>query len=241
MSSSQSPSDLDFHVLNFFYDDENSCALTVLINNVRFHIIADSSNVRKGTPGQEYARLLQAVKESGIDEDFGESSDSGVDVSHGEKDGGEELASSQDSAGPEESLHRWMLAPLEALIDKLAPGVKAPEEQTLKDWYTSPTRFFNLETKNHKLQGIELEASADLEQRMRGLLHQIAIPRYIQQIDVPRFQAGELTVLEGSSLPAPYHPARVMTQDGAIYFLKLVDRDNPQPTKREIQILNRIA
>ena len=51
----------DYHALNFFYDHDNSCALTALINNVRFHIIADASKVRKGRVGQEYARLLQAV------------------------------------------------------------------------------------------------------------------------------------------------------------------------------------
>ena len=56
------------HVLNFFFDKYNGCALTVLVNGVRFHIIADASKLRaESGPDakleREYHQLLTAVKQ----------------------------------------------------------------------------------------------------------------------------------------------------------------------------------
>ncbi|KAL6240312.1 hypothetical protein RBB50_012779 [Rhinocladiella similis] len=60
------------HVLNFFYDDEDSCALTVLINGVRFHIIVDASRLQD--PGSDevftkYLKRLRSVKVAGANID----------------------------------------------------------------------------------------------------------------------------------------------------------------------------
>jgi len=241
MSSSSSPFDFTYHALNFFYDDEDSCALTALINNVRFHVIADADEVRKGSIGKEYDSLLQDIKQDPDSKIICGSSDSGVDVSHDEPGDGKESVLSLDADDAEEALHRWMLAPLQQVIHKLAPRSKASEHQSLEDWYTGPTHFFNLEAKSKKLHAVELESSADLDRRISSLLQQITIPKYISNIDVPWFKAKDLTVLDGSSSPPPYHPARVRTQDGNEFFIKLVEKDQPQPTKREISHLNRIA
>lgn len=56
------------HVLNFFYDRHDDSALTVLVNNVRFHIIADATKLKaESGPGakltREYEQLLAAVKQ----------------------------------------------------------------------------------------------------------------------------------------------------------------------------------
>lgn len=56
------------HVLNFFFDKHDSSALTVLVNDVRFHIVADASRLKAETgPGaklaRKYRQLLAAVKQ----------------------------------------------------------------------------------------------------------------------------------------------------------------------------------
>ncbi|KAK5062614.1 hypothetical protein LTR84_004687 [Exophiala bonariae] len=53
------------HVLDFFYDKTDSCALTALINGVRFHIIIDADEFKKSDDKsllQPYLDLLQAVR-----------------------------------------------------------------------------------------------------------------------------------------------------------------------------------
>ncbi|KAI7115870.1 hypothetical protein KC352_g34209, partial [Hortaea werneckii] len=87
---------------------------------------------------------------------------------------------------------------------------------------------------------IELKSTTDLERRIKHLLHEIAVPKYIQNIKKPWYSAKDLTVLDGSNSPSPYHPAKVQTSQGQTYFLKLVDRDQPQPVKREIHLLDEI-
>lgn len=53
------------HVLDFFYDENDSCALTVSINRVRFHIIVDTDEL-KGSDSesllQDYLNRLRAFK-----------------------------------------------------------------------------------------------------------------------------------------------------------------------------------
>ncbi|KAF2772798.1 hypothetical protein EJ03DRAFT_170651 [Teratosphaeria nubilosa] len=225
---------VDYRVLNFFRDDEDSCALTAQVNNVRFHIIADAGKIRKGTCGQHYSKLLDAVKGAEVDE-AADGTDSGVDVSNG-GDGKE----SDTGDDPEEQLHRWMLAPLTPRLEELAPAKKA-KEITLKYWYDGPVHFFKLEIKNNELVATELEADEDREKRISELVPEMAIPKYIQQLDVPRISASDLTVIGGHDYPPPYHPARVRAKDGKISFLKLAGGEQgEQATKRELKMLSQV-
>ena len=241
MSSTSLPSELRYDVLNLFYDNEDNCALTVFINNVRFHIIADTSKIRRGRVGQEYAKLLQAVKEGSLEDDFPTtSSDSGVDVRDGTEEDKTKANSSVDDV--EEALQHWMLSPLASDIEEYAPSSKSKEPISLKGWYDAPTYFYNLEAKDNELHAVELEPDNDLHRRIRKLLPEISVPKYVREIDVPVYQASDLTVLDGSNSPAPYHPARVQVRGSeGVFFIKLVDNGQPQPTKREISMLHRIA
>ena len=239
MSSASLPSDLRYDVLNFFYDNEDNCALTALINNVRFHVIADTSKVRHGSVGQKYAKLLQAVKEGSLEEDF-PSSDSGIDVREGSED--KDSKASESAEDVEEELQRWMLSALESDIKEYAPESNLQKQLSLEQWYSVPTLFYNLETKDKVLHAVELEPDDDLHRRIRKLLPEISIPKYVRELDIPFFRACDLVVLDGSNSPPPYHPARVRKRESEdVFFLKLVDNGQPQPTKREIPMLHRIA
>ncbi|KAH9827963.1 PHD zinc finger protein [Teratosphaeria destructans] len=231
----KSAQDVDYRVLDFFRDDEDSCALTAQVNNVRFHIIADSGKIRKGTTGQTYRKLLDAVKGAEVDE-AADGTDSGVDVSNGGD--GKELDKGSD---PEEQLHRWMLAPLTSQLEELAPAKEA-KEMTLKHWYDGPVHFFDLESQDDEPVATELEPTEELQRRIRALVPDMAIPKYIQRLDVPRIPASDLTVLSGHDDPPPHHPARVRAPDGTTSFLKLAGGpQGAQATKRELRMLHQVA
>ncbi|KAK5740811.1 hypothetical protein LTR17_004401 [Elasticomyces elasticus] len=239
MSSTASNRSIEYHVLNFFYDNEDNCALTALINNVRFHVIAETSKVRHGRVGQEYAKLLQVVKEGSLEDDL-PSSDSGVDVRDGSEEAEELLAAKGEDA--EEALQRWMLSPLQSNIDEYAPKQSESAHISLAEWFDLPTHWYNLETKDKALHAIELEPDDDLHRRISKLLPEISIPKYIREVDVPFYQPSDLIVSACSNVPPPYRPTRVQLPDTKdILFLKLVDPGQPQCTKREISILDRIA
>ncbi|KAI7468286.1 hypothetical protein KC357_g6789 [Hortaea werneckii] len=235
--------EFEYYVLNFFYDDSDSCALTVFVNNVRFHIIADKDELSNRSIGAEYARLISATRRQAGEDIPQRSSDSGIDVSHDERDKSEpkedgESEETEVDAGTE--LHQWMLDPLETAFRKYASHEKAQSQLTLEQWYTGTTHFYSLSAKQKGLRATELRSTADLERRIRHLLHEIAVPKYIQNIKKPWYSAKDLKVLDGSNSPSPYHPAKVQTPEGQTYFLKLVDRDQPQPVKREIHLLDEI-
>ncbi|KAI7270655.1 hypothetical protein KC345_g7393 [Hortaea werneckii] len=235
--------EFEYYVLNFFYDDGDSCALTVFVNNVRFHIIADKDELSNRSFGAEYARLISAVRKQAGEDIPQRSSDSGIDVSHDERGKStpkEEDESEESEVDAETELHQWMLDPLETAFRKYAPHEKARRQLTLQQWYTGTTHFYSLSAKQKGLRAIELKSTSDLERRIKHLLHEIAVPKYIQNIKKPWYSAKDLTVLDGSNSPSPYHPAKVQTPEGQTYFLKLVDRDQPQPVKREIHLLDEI-
>ncbi|KAI6867836.1 hypothetical protein KC338_g3048 [Hortaea werneckii] len=233
----------EYYVLNFFYDDSDSCALTVFVNNVRFHIIADKDELSNRSFRAEYARLISAVRKQAGEDIPQRSSDSGIDVSHddkGDSESKEEGESEESEVDAETELHQWMLDPLETAFRKYAPHEKAQHQLTLEQWYNGPTHFYSLSASQKGLRAIELKSTTDLERRIKHLLHEIAVPKYIQNIKKPWYSAKDLTVLDGSNSPSPYHPAKVQTPEGQTYFLKLVDRDQPQPVKREIHLLDEI-
>lgn len=56
---------------------------------------------------------------------------------------------------------------------------------------------------------------------------------------MPWYAAKDVIVLGASDDPAPYHPSRARVGEET-FFLKVVDSTQPQPTKREIDIMRRI-
>lgn len=247
---------LPYKVLNFFYDEENSCALTILVKKSRFHIIADVNDLRNGTDSsadhsdiwKTYSQLLANHRRSSEGEDCGsrdDSIDSGVDMGTSlTTGGGSKLA---DDADTERALCEWLTSPLLSQINEIAdkPQDRKP---TLSEWYTFPTRFYSLKIHNGKLQAEELESTQDLEKRMSKLFPDLSpIPKYIRDIDVPWISSDDLGVLNCRNSPPPYHPTLVELSVSAsddekkqTLFFKCVDNANIQPTKREISLLHQL-
>lgn len=251
---------LAFQVLDFFHDEENSSALTILEHNTRFHIIADIDNLKTDKSGEtdrsrivseKYLQLLHKFKASSNDVENGipqTSTDSGVDL--GTTNPRDSKLHSSQEIDAEASLYQWLVSPIETKIHENinSRGVSGP---TLEDWYNLPTRHFNLHAGDAKLQAVELEAAPDLEQRMSKLRPRLTpVPKYILSIDTPWYAASDLQLVDCTNSPPPYHPSIVELQapvsadeDGEPHrlFFKTVDNSNPQPTKREISLLQQIA
>jgi hypothetical protein len=71
---------------------------------------------------------------------------------------------------------------------------------------------------NGELSPTELESSGDLEERMRGLMPAIDIPKYIRQLDIFRFNKDDLEVIGEAAGPDLYHPPTVQAKDGKVYL-----------------------
>lgn len=236
-----------YQVLDFFYDNEDSCALTVIRNSVRFHIIADANRIRRESDAEEsreYFRLLQDLRDSEGREDEQTSSDSGIDLQSFRTTDSESKRSGTTYEDAEEQMQKWLLALVSAHLNDLAPEPSPSDEQTqtLQQWYDCKTHFFEIEVTDHTPQAVELASSEDLEKRMTKLRPHLAhIPKYISNIDVPWYASADLTVLECADTPDPYHPCLVKhQQSGEQMFFKTVDNYNTQPIKREIDILDKI-
>lgn len=257
-------------MLNFFFDKHDSSALTVLVNDVRFHIVADASRLKAETGpdakvAREYRQLLAAVKQKEDDsitrpcskENLrGRSHDSNSeDSGHGTGDE-QEPEDERDSAidvnspskkpsilqqardDPDKALNNWMLSPFGPIFDKHAPESEQREEISLQEWYDRPTMFFNLEIGQGRLRATGVEASANLEKRMVDITPKMYLPKYIREMDIPWYPAEDVTVLDDSDDPAPYHPTRVRVGEET-FFVKMVDPTQPSPTKREIGLMKK--
>lgn len=248
----QSPS---YKILNFFHDEEDSCALTILANQTRFHIIADVENLKRKTGSSveqskiwhSYSKLIAQYKQSTHGDDGGsrdEFIDSGVDLVPYPSNGC--ASKPPDDVDAEEALHDWLISPLRSIICKQTDKGH-DRKNTLSEWYAFPTRFFNLKVHKGKLHSEEIESSSDLEDRMSKLRPDLCpVPKYIRDTDVPWFSSHDIKVLNCSNSPPPYHPAIVEvpmpSSDGGkqSLFFKSVDNANTQPTKREISLLYRL-
>jgi len=241
----------DLHVLDFFLDDEDSCALTVYSDkeDVRFHIIADVDKLESSTKSlgqhvyKQYLDLVAAVRNGGNTQGktSGSEHDSGVDMSspvaESDEPASKPLTSTEDA---EDALHAWMLAPLE---EQRADSEHDRQQPTVQEYYDSATRYFELEiSKSGDLAAVELEATADLKQRMAKLKPEATLPKYIRELGLPWYPASDLEILGGSSAPPPYHPTQVrLRSTGETFFFKCAASDAPQVTKREINLLHRIS
>lgn len=258
-----------YHVLDFYHDNDNSCALTILVNQTRYHIIADIDKLRgpittqesKSVVWQEYSRLLSNLKKAanGDDNDdegsLNQSTDSGVDMKEPNKDSKSKTEnppppSTTTIEEAEHEMHEWLLQPLATTIGEAALASKKEElpTQTLEDWYNCETLFFSLDVKSGTLEALELESSPDLQRRMAQLRPSLKpVPKYIQEIDIPWYSPKDLALIHCSEAPPPYRPSIVQlgaTEPDGVrkqFFFKTVNNADPQPTKREIKLLHEIA
>ena len=243
------------HVLHFFYDDEDGCALTVLVNDVRFHIIVDPSDLRKSREKPlyyEYLDKISALREAEQREEertkntqakvtpgperSSHDKDSAVDMTADEEYGEDQ---DQDSGSAGVELRKWILSAFADVTAESAPADREPEESTLYEWYHGPTYFYDLQIKSGKLTPGLLESTEELDGRIEKLVPRTKVPKYIQKINVPWISPRDLIVKSEVSIPEPAHPGKVIHKEsGETYFFKPVEE--PGPFKREIQVLQKL-
>lgn len=253
------PSDSDnpntTHILHFFYDNEDSCALTVLINEVRFHIIVDPEDLRKSSDKNLYYEYLDNI--SGLREaeereakeaeqarskstgskkrKRSNDKDSAIHMDDEEGDDGD-----QDSGSAGVELRNWILSAFADVTAIYAPLGRPLQESTLYEWYHGPTYFYDLKIQNGELTPELLEENDDLTKRIESLVPRLKMPKYVQQMDLPWLDANDLTVTSEVANPEPAHPGKVVTKSGQAYFFKPVDDTQPNSFKREIKILRKL-
>lgn len=247
-----------YEVLNFCFDNDNGCSLTVLSNGKRCHVTVDPKRFqdrsKKGKEVQRtYEELVKKAKASEEEEDEGAEE---TEYSEDEADDAEELNEERDSAidvstpevdeeksepnpEPIQALQDWIITPLAQHL----PSNPSKSNQTLQEWYHTPVNFFTLSTtSNGKVEAKEDTSPPKL---MKGRLEEwliptINLPKKTMNLSIPQFDAEDLTVLSCAKDPAPYHPTLVKYGDETL-FLKPVDPTQPGPSIREIHILNTIA
>ncbi|KAF2821747.1 hypothetical protein CC86DRAFT_426216 [Ophiobolus disseminans] len=250
-------SDNKTHVLHFTYDDEDSCALTVLVNDVRFHVMVDVKDLQKSREKPLYYEYLDKLytlrdAERREQEEFEKQQIAGKDDNrkrHGsnDKDSAVDMAADEDSDEDQDSgsagveLRNWILSAFADVTAECAPPDREPFDSTLFEWYHGPTYFYSLQIKSGQLEPELLETTSELNERIAKLVPQMKMPKYIQDIDVPWIHADDLTVQSEVSLPEPAHPGQVIDKDGNEYFFKPVVPDQPGPVKREITILRKLS
>ncbi|OAL54798.1 hypothetical protein IQ07DRAFT_665206 [Pyrenochaeta sp. DS3sAY3a] len=244
------------HFLHFTYDCDDRSSLTLLANDVRFHIEANPSALQKSSEKaiyHEYLDKLHALrsaekrehdaagtkKPASSTQKQSERSDkdSAVDVTADEE---VRQDPQQDSLSAEHDLRMWLLSSLTDVIEESAPPDRAPEPSSIHDWYHGPTYFYELVVQDGKLTPQLLEGSEDLDAQIEDLVPRLKMPQYIQKIAVPWMNAHGLTVQSEVAFPEPAHPGKVTDASGAIFFFKPVVPDQPGPTKREIAVLQKI-
>lgn len=276
---SKTRSENEVHVLDFSHYDNDSCALTALVKDFRFHIVASPDDLGTSKDNdsiaKQYLSLVAAVKEDADDNKHNEdspdsaykpgtipreeakdttqkrrqldsnpNSDSGVDVGddssiNGDKSQSDNVAHVDDDEDAQEKLHQWMLEPFSNIFDELPSKSEESDLQSLQDWYSGPTYFYSLHEDNGHLSCRQIDSDKRLEDKIKSLVPRITIPKYIRKLNIPWYNASEVFVLSESENPAPYRPSQVQAGDDT-YYLKVVDEDQPQPTRREIKLLKDI-
>ncbi|OAK93999.1 hypothetical protein IQ06DRAFT_235217 [Phaeosphaeriaceae sp. SRC1lsM3a] len=251
----QSSEDHTTHILDFKYDEDESCALTVLVNDVRFHITVDPKTLQKSSEKPLYYEYLdkirglrdaeereeeiaeeQQITGTGDKKTRSADKDSAVDMT-----ADDESDEDQDSGSAAVELRNWILSAFGDITAEWAPPDRDPIQSSLYEWYHGPTYFYNLRIKGGQLTPELLETTDELNARIEKLVPRLKMPKYIQSIDLPWINANDLTVQSEVSLPEPAHPGKVVDKEGNVYFFKPVVSDEPGPVKREISILQKIA
>lgn len=265
MAREDSESSDTIHILHLSYDNDDRSALTLLANDVRFHVTADPKVFQKTSDKTLYYEYLDKVtglrdaeqreydaarkrssttssnkkKENGNGkkQKNNEDNDSAVDVTADDEEGSDV---DQDSASAEVDLKKWMLNGMLDIIATHAPPNRAPEPASLYDWYHGPTYFYSLSAAGGSLSAELVESDKELSSRIEKLVPRKKMPQYIQKIPVPWFDATQLTVYSEVDFPEPAHPGKVVDHVGEVYFFKPVVRAEPGPVKREISVLQKI-
>jgi tRNA A-37 threonylcarbamoyl transferase component Bud32 len=251
----QANDDNKTHVLHLTYDDEDNSALTVLVNDVRFHIVVSPKDLQKSREKPLYYEYLDKLgglrdaehREEELAEEQqaagkktkkerSNDKDSAVDMTTDE-----ESDEDQDSGSAAVELRNWILSAFADVTAQWAPPNRDPVESTLHEWYHGPTYFYSLHIKAGKLEPELLETTDDLTSCIEALVPRLNMPKYIQSIDLPWLNAADLTVHSEVSLPEPAHPGKLTDADGNTYFFKPVVPDQAGTAKREINILQKLT
>jgi tRNA A-37 threonylcarbamoyl transferase component Bud32 len=254
------------HILDFTYDNEDASALTVLINDVRFHIAVNPKELQKSREKPlyyEYLDKISALREAEEREgdraeerqakirskkrENSEGKDSGIDVTsspcseYEEEDDETGEDEDQDSGSAGVELRTWILSAFADITRTYAPPNREPVEATVYEWYHGPTYFYHLLIANSVLLPELLETTTEREKEIEDLVPRMRLPKYIQSYPLPWLSADDLLVQNEVSMPSPAHPGTVLHKDnGAVYFFKPVVPDQPDSVKREIQILRKL-
>lgn len=258
------------HILDFFYDDENSCAFTARIKDQRFHIIVDPTNLKPessddGPMLTEYLKLLRSVrrndesqglpeepaKPGGKESPRSEDRDSGVDVgADNEKEAAAGKTHDQPSnpeVDPALELQNWVL---ECFGNEVPQQSETEPDSTphrsIQAWYEVAVNYYevHLTTDEQHIKPVCIEQEANLQRRVDDLLPRLPLPKKLRSLSIPWIPAEQVTVLAETDEPPPIHPSLVHANlqggDKKTYFFKPVDPTQPQPPKREIELLHRV-
>lgn len=93
-----------------------------------------------------------------------------------------------------------MLAPLSNVFGGLDPVLNTTgdvvERQTLQEWYSGPTYFYKLAVgADGEIAEQQLNASADLEAKIKKLAPRMSLPKAAQKLDIPFNDASEIEVM----------------------------------------------
>jgi tRNA A-37 threonylcarbamoyl transferase component Bud32 len=225
------------YVLDFFCDEQDGCALSVRINDVRFHIVVDSARLKSKDDHRlfrQYQQRLRAVKRKESQQD--DDDDDGDSKGSSDRDSGIDVSGDQTISAAETELQNWILSCFGNETAKLAPADASHEEMLLEEWYNTPVYYYEVVAEDGELRPSALEESVDLRKRMDDLFPSLPVPKKLRELPIDSTKPQELKVLETSDEPSPIHPSLVRwSKDNQTYFFKAVDPSQPQPTKREIQ------
>ena len=205
-------------------------------------------SARDSAIGSSPLASVNEKEEEEKDSEDGEECDSAVDVEEHDTTKEKTVAETQsavlvaddaETSDPAHDLHHWILSPFGEVFERLAPSPNTRSQRSVYDWYHAPTHFFCLELKNGALFPVELKSTVELERRMDNLIPRLSMPKYIKNLGIPWVHPSKLNVLQEGDQPEPLHPT-IVKRGEEVFFLKVVDVSQPQPTKREIKLLNKI-
>ena len=190
--------------------------------------------------------------------------DSGVDVneeSNQEQTGNNAPTKSdshQSATNPALELQNWILKCFADEVPQQPPSSADDEAQetqedsyrTLDKWYETPIHYYEMTVSDEQLEPVLLEESSELRKSVDDLLPHLPLPKTLRSLPIPWIHASSVKVLAETDEPPPVHPSLVQAaieekskggdSSSREYFFKPADNTQPQPTKREIDLLYKI-